>query len=120
MRVVVLDGDAPLGREARDGVLRGEVLRVEVVGDDLGLEREQPREVREAVRERAVRRQVLEVAVVRRHVGAAAARERERVLELGADGEERPPARRRAAAAAPGRSRGRAGRSRLAPRDRRA
>ncbi len=43
---------------------------MEVVDDDLGLQREQPRQVREAVRERPVRGQVLEVAVVRRHVGA--------------------------------------------------
>ena len=65
---------------------------MEVVDDDLGLEREQAAEVREAVRERAVGREVLEVAVVGRDVGAPAARERERVLELRADGERAGPA----------------------------
>ncbi len=43
----------------------------------------------EAVRERAVGREVLEVAVVRGDVGAPAAREGERVLELRAHGEQR-------------------------------
>ena len=49
---------------------------MEVVGDDLGLEREQPRQVGEAVREGPVRREVLEVAVVRGDVGARRPRAR--------------------------------------------
>ena len=89
VRVVVLDGDALPGREPLQGVLGGQVLGVEVVDDDLGLQGEEPREVGEAVREGAVGREVLEVAVVRGDVGAPAARERERVLELGAHGEQR-------------------------------
>ena len=43
----------------------------------------------EPVRERAVRGQVLEVAVVRGDVRPGAAGERERVLELRPDGEQR-------------------------------
>ena len=62
---------------------------MEVVDGDLRLQREQAREVREPIREGAVRREVLEVAVVRRDVGARSPRERERVLELRADGEQR-------------------------------
>ena len=88
--VVVLDRDAPLGGEVCDGVLRGEVLGVEVVGRDLGLEREQPTEMREAVREGPVRRQVLEVAVVGRDVGPSPAGQGERVLQLRADRQDRP------------------------------
>ena len=89
VRVVVLDGDALAGREPLQGVLGGQVLGVEVVDDDFRLQGEEPREVGEPVREGAVGREVLEVAVVGRHVGAPAAREGERVLELGAHGEQR-------------------------------
>ena len=56
VRVVVLDGDPLPGREPLQGVLGGQVLRVEVVDDDLGLQGEEPRQVGEAVRERAVGR----------------------------------------------------------------
>ena len=87
--MVVLDGDPPARREPLDGELGRQVLRVEVVDDDLRLQREQAGEVGEAVGEGAMRRQVLEVAVVGRDVRPPAARERERVLELGADGQQR-------------------------------
>ena len=62
---------------------------MEVVGDDLGLEGEQPPKVRQAVGERQVRRQVLEVAVVGRDVGPPPAGQGERVLQLGADRQDR-------------------------------
>ncbi len=53
--------------------------------------------------------EVLEVAVVGRDVGTRAARERERVLQLGADREQRHRASRRAAAAGRARTPGRVG-----------
>ena len=106
--VVVLDRDPALGRVSPDGVLRREVLGMEVVHHDLRLDGEESREVGEAVREGPVGRQVLQVAVVRRDVGPPAAGERERVLELRADGEQRtrrrdrePQRLRSVAAAAP-------------------
>ena len=89
MRVVVLDGDPLCDGEPLYRVLRGEVFRVEVVHDDLGLQGQQPREVGQAVRERPVRGQVLEVTVVGRDVRPAAAGQRERVLELCPHREER-------------------------------
>ena len=87
--MVMLHGDPAGRREPLDRVLGREVLGVEVVDDDLGLEREQPRQVGEPVGERPVGREILEIAVVRRDVGASAASQRERVLELGAHREQR-------------------------------
>ena len=87
--MVMLDRDPAGRREPLDRVLGREVLRVEVVDDDLGLERQQPRKVGEPVGERPVGREVLEVTVVRRDVGTCAPGQRERVLELGAHREQR-------------------------------
>ena len=85
MRVVVLDGDA-LHPVARQRVGGRQVVRVQVVRDDLRRHREQPLEVRDAVLERAERLGVLEVADVVRDPGAAAAGQAERALELGPAG----------------------------------
>ena len=65
-----------------DGVLRGEVRGMEIVGHVFRLEVEEPREMRQVRLERVVREQVLEIARVRGHVGAPAARQGECVLEL--------------------------------------
>ena len=86
--VVVLDADE-LDALALEGVLRGQVLRVEVVHDDLGLDGEEAPEVLDALGEGAQRLVVLEVADVVADPGARAARQAERVLQLGAAGQER-------------------------------
>jgi hypothetical protein len=70
VRVVMLDADPPLGAEMGRGVLRREIGRVEVVDGAPGLEREQALQVGEALLERAVRREVLQVADVGRDVSA--------------------------------------------------
>jgi hypothetical protein len=70
VRVMVLDGDPAVRGEPLERVLGREVLAMQVVGHELGLQREQPRQVRETVRERPVGGQVLEIAVVRRDVRA--------------------------------------------------
>jgi hypothetical protein len=69
-------------------VLRGEVLRVQVVGHDLRLDREQALEVLDPLSERPQRLEVLEVADVVADPGALALRHAERVLQLGAAGED--------------------------------
>ena len=102
---MVLDADVA-GGVALERVLRREVLRVQVVRDDLGLDVEQPLEVRDAVGERGQRRGVAQVADVVRDPRAAVRGEAERALELGAAGEDRRGGR--AAAAAGSRARTRA------------
>ena len=62
---------------------------MQVVRDDRGLDREQPLEVRDAVRERAQRLAVLEVADVVADPRARAPGDAEGALELGAAGEQR-------------------------------
>src|SRR5262249_34193614 len=86
--VVVLDPDQ-LDPVKVERVLGRQVLGVEVVGDDLGLDREQPTEMRDALGERAQRLVVLEVADVVADPRAGPARQAERVLELGAAREDR-------------------------------
>ena len=88
--VVMLDRDPPPGRESGHRVLGGQVLGVEVVSDDLGLQGQQPLQVRQPVGEGPVRGQVLQVAVVRRDVGPAPAGQGEGVLQLGPHRQERP------------------------------
>ena len=109
VRVMVLDGDPTIRGEPGNGVLRGEVLRVEIVRDDLRLQGQEPGEVGQAVGECAVRGEVLEVAVVGRDVRPPAAREREGVLQLRPDREDRARRRDRAAGSPRGRGRARAG-----------
>ena len=58
---------------------------MQVVGDVDRLDVEQASQMREVRLEGPIRQQILEVAGVRRHVSAPAARQREGVLELGAD-----------------------------------
>src|SRR5450759_3985647 len=89
MGVVMLDGDAPALREVAGRVLRRQIPRMHVVDDVLGLYVEQPLQVREVRLEGAVRQQVLEIARVWRHVGAAAPGQREGVLEFRADRQKR-------------------------------
>ena len=93
VRVVVLDADRLQPEVER--VLGREVLRVQVVRDQLGLHREQPLEVLDPVAEGAQGLVVAQVADVVRDPRAAVAGERERVLELGADREQRRRARDR-------------------------
>ena len=109
VRVVVLDADQ-LQAVALERVGGRRVVGVEVVGDDLGRDREQPLEVLDPLPVGEQRRVVLEVADVVADPGAAPAGEAERGLELRAAGQHRPrrsdrqrrrsPARSRASGAA--------------------
>ena len=117
VRVVVLDGD-PLDAVQLERVLGRQVLRMEVVRDDLGGDVEQPAEVRDALGEGAQGLEILQVADVLREKGVAPAHQAEGVLQLAAarqDGPRRRPRQeqrlRRVAAGAPDqRFRGRASR----------
>ena len=70
-----------------ESVLGGQVLRVQVVGDDLRVDAEQPAEVLDALGERAQRRRVLQVPDVVGYERAVGRRQAERVLQLGAAGQ---------------------------------
>ena len=71
-------------------VLRGQVVRMQVVGHHLGRDVEQPPEVGDALGERAERLGVLQVPDVVRDERMIAPAEAERALQLGAAGEHRP------------------------------
>ena len=98
VRVVVLDADEL--RVLLERPFRREVLGVEVVGDDVGLDAEHREVEREVAAERRVRGRRVEVAEVRREERLAATRDAERALELGADGDDRAVAGDGAAASA--------------------
>ena len=77
------------------GVLGGQVLRVEVVRDHVRVDAEEPAEVHRCLQERLIGGEVLEISDV---VAADESRllcHRHRVLQLGADGEHLPPCRLR-------------------------
>ena len=104
VRVVVLHGHLLLLRQ-RQCVLRRQVLRVEVVGDHLGLEPEEATIDLDAGLVVLQRLQVLEVADVLAEEGVGVAREAEGVLELGAGRQrlrERPRQGHRERGVAPG------------------
>src|SRR5260370_894802 len=87
--VVVLDAlqvDAPVVGQL-EGVLGGQVLRVQVVRHHLRVDVEQPAEVLDALGERAQRLGVLQVPDVVRDEGVVTPGQAERVLELGAAGQ---------------------------------
>ena len=86
MGVMVLDADE--WTVELDGELRREVLRVEVMGDEVGDHTVQRRQVFDRLEERGVRGDVFEVADVMAgdHVGALG--HRHRVLQLRSDGED--------------------------------
>src|SRR5262249_7632514 len=85
VRGVVLDA---FGRQVRlERVLGGQVLRVQVVRHDLGVDVEQPAEVLDALGEGAQRLGVLQVPDVRRDEGVAPSGQAERVLQLGTAGQ---------------------------------
>ena len=88
MRVVVLDAVQVDAVEV-ERVLGGQVLRVQVVGHDLRVDVEQPAEVLDALGERAQRLGVLQVADVVREERVAPLGQAERVLQLGAAGQDR-------------------------------
>ena len=110
VRVMVLHPDQ-LDAVALERVLGRQVLRMQVVGHDLGRDREQPLEVLDPLGERRKRLVVLEVADVVAHPGAAATRQAERVLQLGAAGRARGARCRRAASAQRARTRASAART---------
>ena len=89
VRVMMLDADqvhpGQLG-----SVLRGQVLRVQVVRDHLGGDVEQPPEVLDALGERPQGLEVLQVADVLRDERTVLLGQAERVLQLGAAGQYRP------------------------------
>jgi len=83
--VVMLDADAPVLREGAHGVLGRQVARVQVVGDVGRLEVEQPLQMRQVSSRRLDTSAGLRGRPCAGHVRAPAARQRERVLQLGAD-----------------------------------
>ena len=85
---MVLDADR-LDALTLERVPRREVVRMEIVGDDCRLDREQALEVRHPVGERAQRLVVAQIADVVSHPGAGGLGEAERVLQLGTAGEHR-------------------------------
>ena len=104
VRVVVLHGHLLLLRQ-RQRVLGRQVLRVEVVGDHLGLEPEEAPVDRDAGLVVLQRLQVLEIADVLAEEGVGVARQAEGVLELGAGRQrlrERPRQGHRERGVAPG------------------
>ena len=85
MGVVVLHG--PRFEVELEGVLGGQVLGVQVVGDDFRLDPEQPAQVHRRLQEGLIGGEVLEVAdVVAAHEDGLLGH-RDRALELGAHGE---------------------------------
>ena len=84
--VMVLDADQ--WTIEIEGELRREVLRVEVVGDEVGDHAVQRRQVIDRLEERRVRGDVFEVADVVAGDHVAALGHRHRVLQLGPDGED--------------------------------
>ena len=83
--VVVLHSDRR--QPELEGELRRQVLRMEVVGDDLGHDPVQPGKVVDRLEERPVRRQVLEVADVMAGDDVAALGDGDGALQLRTDGE---------------------------------
>ena len=69
------------------GVLGGQVLRVQVVRDHLRFDPEEPAEVDSCLQERLIGGEVLEIADVVAAYESRLLRHRHRVLQLGADGE---------------------------------
>ena len=83
--MVVLD--RPRLEVELEGVLRGQVLGVQVVSDDLRFDPEEPAEVDRRLQEGLIGGEVLEVADVMAADEERLLGHRDRVLELGADGE---------------------------------
>ena len=104
VRVVVLDA-RQLDAVELERVGRRGVVGVQVVGDERGLQREQPLEVLDALAVGEQRRVVLQVADVVAHPGAALAGQAERRLELPAAGQDRTRRGDGKSRCSPGRSR---------------
>ena len=92
MRVVVLD-PRQVHPVQVEGVLGGQVLRVQVVGHHLGLDAEQPAVVPDPLGEGAQRLGVLQVPDVVGQEGPVPLGQAERVLQLGPAGQHRAPER---------------------------
>ena len=85
--MVVLHGDLIFG--ATRCVTRGDVVGMNVVGDDLRLHAKQAAQVLDAMLVRAQRIVVRQVADMLAHEGMPIARQAKGVLQLGAGGEQR-------------------------------